>query len=150
MLYLLDTNHCIYLMNGSEKTEEDRSQEERNVIQAIQNLAEDDCLHMAQATLGELYYGATLSARKLHNKDKINVLKTYIQPFALKDGVWELFGETKALLRQQGKAMQDFDLLIACTAKVYNCTLVTNDQDFNLLPDHFPKVNWASGVHQSS
>lgn len=32
MPYLLDTNHCIYLMNGTEKTFQERSKEEKSVV----------------------------------------------------------------------------------------------------------------------
>lgn len=38
-----------------------------------------------------------------------------------------LFADTKALLRQQGKLIDDFDLLIGTTALKDNMTLVTDN-----------------------
>ncbi|MCH8157286.1 MAG: type II toxin-antitoxin system VapC family toxin, partial [Nitrospinae bacterium] len=70
MRYLLDTNHCVYLMNGLEKKPAVRSKEEQQVIEAVERLG-DDPLYMAPATLGELYYGAACSQRKKQNMDKI-------------------------------------------------------------------------------
>ncbi len=57
--------------------------------------------------------------------------------------VWKLFGETLAELHNQGKPIADRDLLIACTAKVYDLILVTNDKNLDNLPESFKKVNWV-------
>ena len=52
---------------------------------------------------------------------KINLL-------SLDATVAQSFGETKALLRRQGQLIEDFDLAIAMTARVYDITLVTNNE----------------------
>ena len=59
------------------------------------------------------------------------------------EDVWKLFGETLAELHNQGKPIADRDLLIACTAKVYDLILVTNDKNLDNLPESFQKVNWV-------
>ena len=143
MQYLLDTNHCIYLLNGLGKPRDNRSQEEKNVLLAVRSVNSSDFLCMSEATLGELYYGAALSQRKSHNIEKIEILTEMITPLRLKKEVRQLFGETKADLRKKGKQISDFDLLIACTAKTHNCVIVTNDSDFDVLPNKFPLINWA-------
>lgn len=50
--------------------------------------------------------------------------------------VLPLFADTKALLRQQGKLIDDFDLLIGTTALKDNMTLVTdNVKHLSRIPD---------------
>ncbi len=143
MAYLLDTNHCIYMMNGLEKSSEFRSEEESQVIKAVNSLDDYEALYMAEVTLGELYYGASLSEREEHNIKKIEVLTNLIRLLKLKDETWKMFGKTKASLRREGKKMSDFDLLIACLAKTNNCIIVTNDKGFENLPKGFDRLSWA-------
>ncbi|QWR77158.1 type II toxin-antitoxin system VapC family toxin [Candidatus Magnetomonas plexicatena] len=142
MPYLLDTNHCIYLMNGSEKTENDLSTFEHNTIEMVHIFRNEPC-YMSEVSLGELYYGVAFSNMKEHNFNKIALFRESVLTLSLDTNIWMLFGETKAYLRKQGKTITDFDLLIACTAKTYNLILVTNDSDFEVLPESFERVNWA-------
>lgn len=66
------------------------------------------------------------------------------------EAIWRVFGETLVDLHRAGTPLSDRDLLIACTAKVRNYTLVTNDNDFDLLPDGFIlRVNWTKPVSTS-
>lgn len=142
MRYLLDTNHCVYLLNGVEKKPAVRSKAEQRVLEMIQNL-QGESLYMTPVTLGELYYGAACSQHKNRNLKRIKWLAQMVSPLRLSQKVWQVFGDTKAALRKQGTPLSDFDLLIACTAKVNECVLVTNDKDFDLLPRSFRRVNWA-------
>ena len=48
--YLLDTNHCIYLINGLEKLRQRRSFQEQTVIDALE-LLEDSPLFFSEVTL---------------------------------------------------------------------------------------------------
>lgn len=57
---------------------------------------------------------------------------------------WELYGKTKATLKQTGKLIGDMDLLIACAALRYGAILVTNDGGFKNLPASFQVENWSS------
>lgn len=142
MRYLLDTNHCVYLLNGIEKKNAVRSKEEQHVLEAISHL-QDTTLHMAPVTLGELYYGAACSQNKKRNLKRIQWLAQMVSPLRLSQKVWQVFGSTKASLRKKGTPLSDFDLLIACTAKVNQCVLVSNDKDLDLLPRSFRRTNWA-------
>jgi predicted nucleic acid-binding protein len=139
MPFLFDTNHCIYLLNGLEKKAAFRSDQERNVIKNVRSL--EDEIYISEVTLGELFYGAFGSQRKDHNLKRIEILKDIVLPVPVDETVWELFGETKANLKSQGKTLTDFDLLIGCTALAYGFVLVTNDAHFELLDA--PKENWA-------
>jgi len=51
------------------------------------------------------------------------------------------FSGTKALLRAQGNLIEDFDLLLAATAIVYDLILVTNNTA------HFDRVPRLKLVH---
>jgi predicted nucleic acid-binding protein len=66
-----------------------------------------------------------------------------IVPIFLNRDIWLLYGETMVNLEKQGQKMSDFDLLIACTARIYNLTLATNDLGFEVLPKSFERVNWV-------
>ena len=142
MPYLLDTNHCIYLQNGWLKKESERSGEERNTVQFVRR-AVNDMPYMSEVTLGELYYGAEYSRKREYDLSRIETLRKAIIPLEIREHVWKIFGETKALLRKEGNMIPDLDLLIAATAKSYDLTLVTHDKHLEMLPDSFKKCNWA-------
>ena len=145
--YLLDTNHCIYLINGLEKPPQKRSQPEKAVIDKLKSL-QNIPLYFSEVTLGELHYGIARSQRKEQNQKKLEYLKKLLYPLPVIENVWELFGETLGYLHEQGKPIADRDLLIACTAKIYDLILVTNDKNFNNLPESFKKVNWINSSHE--
>jgi len=141
MAFLLDTNHCIYLINGLNKKESLQSEAERKIIETARSIEAD--IFMSEATLGELYFGAANSARKEENFRRIELFKEAVIPIQIDETTWKLFGITKAILRKQGKSLSDTDLLIACTAKIHKLILVTNDADFDVLPSEFLKENWV-------
>jgi len=141
MAWILDTNHCIYLMNGLDRQESLRSETEKKIIRTARKTGAE--LFMSEVTLGELYFGAANSGRPEYNFERIRIFKQAVIPVCIDECVWESFGKTKALLKKQGKSLADLDLLIACTAKVHNLILVTNDADFNVLPEDFQKENWT-------
>jgi len=141
--YLLDTNHCIYLMNGLDKRQALRTQAEINVVEMARNI--QAYIFVSGATIGELYFGAAHSKRSAYNFRRIELFKQAVTPIRVDDAIWKEFGLTKAMLKKQGNPITDLDLLIACTSKVWNMILVTNDANFNNLPKDFKMENWASG-----
>jgi len=144
MAYLFDTNHCIYLMNGWNTPEEQQSDCERNTVRIFKGL-KDDVIYMSEASVGELWYGVERSQRKEFNRIRLNILLSAVPPLAVNRRVWELYGQTKAGLRQTGKVIPDIDLLIASTAQCYQMTLVANDKHMQHLPASFRRKNWAVG-----
>lgn len=141
MDYLLDTNHCIYLINGLDKKISRRSETENRLIEKVRRVQSD--IFMSEATLGELYFGAANSGRREYNFQRTDLLKQAVIPIAADEDIWKCFGDTKAAMRKQGKPMTDLDILIACTARLYGLVLVTNDSDFDGLPDDFQRENWS-------
>ena len=80
-------------------------------------------------TLAELLYGVY----KSHNPKKSletlqkNILTLQLNVENLNDQAVDEFGQIKAGLEMVGNRLDDFDLLIAATASVTNCILVTRN-----------------------
>lgn len=64
--YLLDTNHCAYILNAKKKPESKQSEMEKNTIQAAASRL-DSLIYLSEATLGELIYGVEYSQQKEKN-----------------------------------------------------------------------------------
>lgn len=141
MPYLLDTNHCSYLMNGLDKLAHRRKPEETNTIARFQSIT--DTVYMAEVSLGELIAGAELSPHTSKIYNRIAKFRSFVVPAPVDELCWELYGKTKATLRKSGKVITDMDLLIACVASRYGSILVSNDLAFNHLPTGFQIENWA-------
>ncbi len=142
MPYLLDTNHCIYLLNGWRKSPSQQTAFEKNTVSAFEQMKED-MVFMSEVTLGELFFGAECSQKRAHNLASIATIQSAVVPLSVDQPTWKIFGETKAQLRKRGKKIPDMDLLIAATAKRYELTLVANDQHMDSLPETFEFSNWA-------
>lgn len=122
MKYLLDTNICIYLLNGNESLK-------KKVIEiGVSSIT------ISNATLAELYFGAYNSKKVAANLQRINLFKKYLMIYSDSDESAEAFGRFKSKLRSDGKIIEDFDILIASIAFTNNCVLVTNN------PFHFERI----------
>ena len=137
--YLLDTNHCVYIINGLDKAQ--RSEEESNVIKTIRKTKSN--IYISDVTLGELYFGAEHSSNPDYNLNRIELFKHAVIQIPVSENIWKLFAKIKSSLQKQGKIIPDLDILIACTAKTFDITLVTNDSHFNVLPTEFKITNWT-------
>ncbi|MCK5522378.1 MAG: type II toxin-antitoxin system VapC family toxin [Thiomargarita sp.] len=130
--YLLDTDTCIYLLNGELKVKN------RVAQVGVESLA------VANMTKGELYFGAYNSNQVENNLKRIQAFFTMQAPevLPLDEKVMEIFGQLKAELRQKGQPIGDIDLLIAGVAISNNLTLVTNNtKHFERIP-HISLENW--------
>ncbi|MBL8150355.1 MAG: type II toxin-antitoxin system VapC family toxin [Blastocatellia bacterium] len=145
MLYLLDTNHCSYIMNASRKNPAYRKPHETSTLAKYQSVsATTDKVYMCEVSLSELFLGAEKSPHTANIYHRIATFRAVVPYLAVTTDCWELHGQVKWQIKKTGGNMEDFDLMIACVAKQYGCTLVTNDADFNNLPAGFvPVENWA-------
>ncbi|MCD6336107.1 MAG: type II toxin-antitoxin system VapC family toxin [Candidatus Latescibacteria bacterium] len=123
MSYLLDTDICIYWLNGREE-----------IKRKVKEVGEND-LNMAIITLGELRYGAYYSERGDRNLKRIDDFLGKIKVIPLNEASMDKFGQIKADLRRQGKVIEDLDMLIASVAIVKDCILVTNNTN------HFKRIS---------
>ena len=130
MNYLLDTDICIYWFKGKEQVKE----KVRQV--GINNL------RITIITLAELKYGAYYSKEVNRNLEKINHFLQKVEVITLDEMTITKFGQIKAHLRNQGKLIEDFDILNASCALVNNCILVTNNIGHFKRIDELKIENW--------
>ena len=124
MNYLIDTNICIYLMNGRTPQLVEKVLE-KSKLAAVQSIA------ISSITVAELQYGVANSKKKAQNQTRLNafLLPFDILPFT--ESHTECYGEIRAQLTQKGNIIGPLDLLIAAHALAENRTLVTNnDKEF--------------------
>ncbi len=112
--YLLDSNICVYLLRDKKGI--------RNYIRKIR--WENCCI--SEITVIELLYGAECSNAVEANMQEVRQLCADLNVIPISVAIEE-FARQKARLRREGKLIDDFDLLIGCTAKVSQCVLVTEN-----------------------
>lgn len=130
-MYLLDTDTIIYILKGNRVFE--------NNLQRHYH----DPIKISVITLMELYYGAYKSQKVTSNLAKIKTLQNSLEIIPLGQEIGEIFGIQKANLEKRGTSLDDFDLILGCSALAHNLTLVTNNSK------HFKKIeglkltNWT-------
>ncbi|MTJ54900.1 type II toxin-antitoxin system VapC family toxin [Anabaena sp. UHCC 0253] len=115
MIYLLDTDTCIYWIKNI-----------NSVRDKIQQIGwEQICI--CNITGAELYFGAYNSQKVAENLTRAEKFIQDIEVINLDNNAVKKFGELKAELRKTGQPVADFDLLIASVAITRNYILVTNN-----------------------
>lgn len=115
MNFLLDTDTCIYYLNGDP------------AIRARISHYGAGALCLCEATLAERYFGAYHSARREENLAKVCALPDLVAILPSSAAAADHFGRIKAELKRLGQLIDDFDCLIAGHALAYNLVLVTNN-----------------------
>ncbi len=130
-MYLLDTDTLIYFLKGN------------------QTVVENFKLHMdtpkaiSVITYGELVYGCHKSQRPTPNLARIHRLTEIYPVIDVTRSVMDSFGDVKAERSATGKTVDDFDILIGCTALALNYSVVTNNtRHYEKIPG-LRVVNWA-------
>lgn len=121
MKYLLDTNVCVCMLRGKS-----------NVAARIKAVGVDQCA-ISEVTVAELKYGKIYGQLKGGPKYKEQHLEKFLQTVSILPiaPVIDTFAKEKARLRMEGKKVDNFDLLIGCTAIAHKLTMVTeNVKDF--------------------
>ncbi len=116
MSYLLDTNACIRVLNGTS---------ERLVARIAARPPTE--FRLSAVTRAELRYGARRSARTAAN---IRKLTRFFEPFAslpFDDRAAEHYAIVRADLASRGEPIGPNDLLIAATALAHDLTVVTHN-----------------------
>lgn len=117
MTYLLDTNICVHWLRG-----------QYDVDKAIDRVGIDNC-RISEITAAELLTGANLALVRGGKKDSIDIVKKFIallKPIPISDAI-ELYAQEKARLRSEGLVIEDFDLLIGCSAISAGAVLVSEN-----------------------
>jgi tRNA(fMet)-specific endonuclease VapC len=138
--YLLDTDMCIYLLNGDTRVKT------RVAQVGIESIA------VSIPTVGELYFGAYNSARVESNLARVRAFLSAPGPAVLlvDDAAADYFGRFKAELRRAGKLIGDIDLLIAGVAASGGLKVITNNSEhFERIPN-ISLENWLKPFAASS
>lgn len=124
MIYLLDANACIRLINGTSPGLLARFKQENPAT-----------LRMSSVVRAELTFGARNSSRAAEN---LRLIVGFWEPFKslpFDDPSAEQYGLIRAELKRQGRLIGSNDMLIAATALAYDVTLVThNTREFARIP----------------
>ena len=116
MIWLLDTNALVYILNGDARVRA-RANEAGRAGRVVTSIV----------ALAELLYGVERSSRREANRQHLEKELEQIEVVPLSLGAAEQFGRLKAGLRAKGINKTDLDLMIAATALDLGATLVTND-----------------------
>ena len=124
-MYLLDTNICIYAMNGRHP----------NLNEHLLSISPDR-IFVSSITVGELEYGAAKSHWGERTRELMHAFLANftILPFTEEDAV--LFGRFRAHLAASGIPIGAYDVMIAAQGVARNLTVVThNTGEFSRIPD---------------
>jgi tRNA(fMet)-specific endonuclease VapC len=130
-MYLLDTDTLVYFLKGHDAVV--RNFKARlNTPKAI-----------SVVTYGELVYGCRKSQRAAENLARVRRLAELYPLMDVTRAVMDSFAEIKATLSVTGTTVDDFDLVIGCTALTLNYAVVTNNaKHFEKIPG-LRVVNWT-------
>jgi len=115
-MYLLDTNACIKVLNGSSETLVGRLRRHP-----------PSALRVSSVTRAELLYGARRSARVAENLQLLHAFFAPLVSLPFDDACAEKYGALRASLSAAGRPIGPNDLLIAATALAHDLTLVTHN-----------------------
>lgn len=121
-MYILDTDTCIYWLNGKEK-----------IRKKVKQVGTNN-LRTTIITFAELRYGAYSSQKMEENLKKIDNFLKMVKMLPLDRDSADRFGKLKTDLRDKGQMISDFDILIAAITLRYNGILVTNNTE------HFKRI----------
>lgn len=122
MIYMLDTNICIYTINKKPDA----------FLKRLEEIEQSYNLMISSIVLAELQYGVSNSIHKVQNQINLDAFLTKISilPFCEKSAFY--YGEIRSELKKQGQLIGGNDLLIASHAVTYNAILATNNiSEFN-------------------
>jgi len=122
MLYMLDTNICIFLLGKKRKTYFDK-------LDRIQTKGHD--IAISSIVLAELQFGIANSQRVEHNQRELNVLLSKLEVLSYDGKCAYFYGELRTALKKAGRLIGGNDLFIASHAMAEDAILITNNlQEF--------------------
>lgn len=130
-LYLLDTNICIYFLQGK-----------YGIKEKIQSIGRKNCC-VSEITIAEMLYGAAYSNSEKHRHD-VDIVIESLSIIPIFDSL-PTYATTKANLRRTGQLIDEFDLLIGSTALHHGFVLVTENVKHL---KHIPGIEIENWVEQ--
>jgi tRNA(fMet)-specific endonuclease VapC len=147
MSYLLDTNHCSYIINGNPQV--------TNILKSYAGLT----IGVSIITYSELLYMTEKSELKYQNLSAVQKFLSQVDLYFLDEETAIIYSRLKASVfnyfapKEKSKhrsfkienlGFSDHDLWIAATAIQYNLTLVSADSDFRRIHEveNFSLESW--------
>jgi len=121
--YLLDTNICIFLFKNK-----------YDIGEKLKQAGGLDNCSISEITLAELKFGAELSENKNYNADLVDSFSKEITVLPILNCL-DVFAKEKAQLKKSGSLIDDFDILIGCSAIANDLIMVTDNEK------HFDRLN---------
>jgi len=124
MIYLLDTNVCVHLLN-------------QRIPEVIARFRQHNPADIALCSVvkAELLYGAQRSQRRAANLQTLHTFFTPLASLPFDDNAAEHYGQIRADLLAQGQPIGPNDFLIAAIARAHDATLIThNTAEFSRVP----------------
>ncbi|WP_310390983.1 PIN domain-containing protein [Hymenobacter sp.] len=116
--YLLDTNICVYLINGNYE-----------LAARLRSVKISNCF-LSELTVAELLYGVANSSptHQLANRQRLdNFLLLFDERILPISDSLESYAQQKAHLKRLGRLQGEFDMLIGSVAVAHRLTLVTHN-----------------------
>jgi tRNA(fMet)-specific endonuclease VapC len=128
MVFLLDTNTCIYLLTGNQPDYQ------RNILAMLEALPRNERPVISTVVLSELQYGVRKSRWRKANQA---LLDEFLLDFDVSDyGVTAsiFYAELRTDLEKRGQIIGPMDMMIAAHALSLEATLVThNTREFRMV-----------------
>lgn len=118
MIFMLDTNICIYLLNRSIGYE--------NILAKIDGLAYEQVV-ISSLTLAELKYGIAKSVKKETNRIKLEYFLYQFECLPFDTDATSCYGDIRVQLESKGTPIGPLDTLIAAHALSLSATMVTSN-----------------------
>jgi tRNA(fMet)-specific endonuclease VapC len=115
-MYLLDTNVCIEILNGSSDA----------VTARLKSHTPSD-IRLCSVVKAELLYGARRSSRVADNLDLLRRFFAAFSPLPFDDLSADHYGLIRADLEREGMPIGPNDLMIAAVARAHDLVLVTHN-----------------------
>ena len=135
-MYLLDTNICIFLLNGKSGYE--------RIVAKMDGLQRGTVM-VSSISAAELQYGVWASQRRNDNLLRLERFLAEFEVLAFDERAARTYGQARATLRESGTPIGPLDTLIAGHALAIGATLITNNlREFRRVPGLIAE-DWSSG-----
>lgn len=132
MIYLLDTDSCVYVLTGREPL----------VSRRLQSIRDSD-VAISAVTIAEMYSGAARSEQPAPTRAAQDSFFERFTSLPFDEAAADAYGQIDGFLKSRGMSIGPLDTQIAAMALVHNLTLVThNTRHFSRVP-HLSIEDWA-------
>ncbi|HOM92991.1 MAG TPA: type II toxin-antitoxin system VapC family toxin [Rectinema sp.] len=117
MIYYLDTNTCIYFLNGKYES----------IKEKVLSIPPNE-IGIPSIVKAELFFGAYKSKNRKSNIEKVEMFLEPFEIIAFDDLMTYVYADIREKMEKTGALIGPNDLLIASIVKFYDGILVTNNE----------------------